>query len=283
MSKRQKLRFGKATVLASLAVHLIALHSVADDGGRLATAARNANQNAEARYKNYAAFWHRTMADAGSKSRLRRMAQEVASFDEKVAQGFDLFESGSTPPNERMRVSFRRHVVDERELAQMMVGSFVKFQEELIKESIDLYVKAGVDRDTATALFQARGIDGTPWLDDFSPLIAKAKSLAREDWWRVGAITVGSGIAVDQAMQTEEPTWRSFFASLITQAAVETALEYATDPSDRFAESLSGEFDRATASLLTGNHGLLTAMRRLTDEHLKIRNRHFGVISKGGK
>ncbi|MEZ6121197.1 MAG: hypothetical protein R3C28_32160 [Pirellulaceae bacterium] len=256
----------------------------------LAAKVKAVNQAAESRYQTAAKEWQNYLSQLGSVSHFQKMAKEVASFDEKLAQGSDLL-SGTTP-NDRMRAAFRKHVLNEQTLRKDMVTFFDQFQEGLIKESVELYVAAGVDRKVAEDLFPRYRVDDTSWPRAFDSLIAKAKQLAQEDWWRTGLVTISSSLLADNVVeagrqtglwQHERGSWMDFLGGLIADYATEAALDYVTDPTDQFAEELQSRFRSAQTSLLNGKEGLLATLRKLTDLHLEVRNHHFSFVLKGAK
>lgn len=251
---------------------------------------RSANERAEVRYRQASQHWKHKLSVAGSEQRFRQMARDIIAFDEKVTQGFELFEGKSTT-RDRMRASFRKRILDERRLIQEMEASFVDLQRGLIQESVQLYIGAGVQRSLANSAFRTYGVDTKPWQAAFDPLLTKAKTLSEQDWIRAAGVQVGSyyggdGLA-DAARSSglwapKKNSWLDLATQVVADMVVEEALEQVTDPSQEFAARLRKHYVAAQQELLEGKQGLLTAMRRITDLHQQTRNKHFALV-KGGR
>lgn len=250
-----------------------------------------ANAAAEIRYQRVCQEWRLKVADLRRLDRLKRVASDAAGFDEKIAQGFSFFETSSSQVD-RMRVSMRKNVVDERVFAQSMADAFAGYQKELITESIAIYVESGIDGEAARSSFRATQIATAAFERAFDSVVAKAKSLATEDWFRFGLVNVGSDIVADGLetvgrengiWNTEEGSVGDFLAGLLTQVVVEAAIDTLTDPSDQFAKELQQCMANMERELLDGPSGLLTMMRQITTLHQQARLQQFGLATKGGK
>ena len=250
-----------------------------------------ANAAAEARYLIACNEWQKKVADLRTKDRLKRFGQDAAGFDEKLSQAFDLAKT-SSEKTDRMKESLRGHVVDERAFAQSMVEAFGKYQKALIAESTALYGQAGIDPAAAEKAFPPATLDPAPMERAFDPVIAKARSLANEDWFRFGLVNVGSDIVANEIFDfgrsnglwnPEKGSVEEFLGGLITQVAVEIIAEELTDPSDTFARHLQVSMVNAERELLNGPSGLLTALRKLTTSHQQGRLKQLGLVAKGGK
>lgn len=260
-------------------------------GNSVEALVKAANVKAEARYKKAARLWNEKLTTVGTKARFRRMAKDIIAFEEKIAQGVELFEGKSTLLD-RMRFSFRKRILDERKLIQQIKHGFASYQQELIEESIELYVKAGLDRRVAASVFQPLTLQTKQWDSAFDPVLVKAKVLAEQDWVRAGGVQVGSyfggeGLA-DAARQSGlwAPKKDSFWdlaTQLVADIVVEEALEEITDPSEDFAAKLRTKYVVAQKELLESKSGLLPALRKLTSIHQHTRSRHLVGPTKGGR
>lgn len=251
----------------------------------------SANELAKARLGMAVKQWRARIASLKSKERLLKMGREIASIEEKIGQGLGLLDS-SGHHTDRMRDSFRRHIVNEQELANEMTSAFNQMQKELMTESIALYVKVGVDRKVAGQAYRQYKVDSRPWQSAFDPLIAKARSMAKEDWFRLGMVTVAADTVSDGVSyarkqsgihQPKEGGFWDFLIDAVTALAVEVAIDHVTDPSEAFAKKLEMSFAHAEQELLDGKNGLLTAMRTLTEIHQQGRLQHLGLAKKGVK
>ena len=260
--------------------------------GNVSQQVEKANAAAETRFQSVAGTWRQRVADLRRTDRLKRVASDAVGFDEKLAQGFDLFE---TPGGrvDRMRVSIRKHVIDERVLAKSMEDAFVAYQKELLDATVALYGNTGISSRTATLnAFQPAKFDPDPLERAFDPVVRKANSLSSEDWFRFAAVNAGSAIVADGIEQvgrsagvwnTENGSLSDFFVGLITQIAVEAVIDTVTDPTEQFAKELQTSMATAERELLDGPKGLITAMRNVTTLHQQSRLKHHGLVQKGGK
>lgn len=243
------------------------------------------NEKAEFRLQETARVWRGKFAAIGRKDRFHGMVSHAISIEGKLTQGVDLLTSQRA---DRMREYLRQQVVDERQLARSMAQAFADLQQELLQESIALYVQAGVKRDTAAKVYPTWMVDQTPWLRAFDPLLNRAKSMANQDWIRFGAITVGSSIASDlvrdagrEAGIYQPPNrFADFLGGLVIEMAVEAAADAITDPTEGYATKLQADFQAAQRQVLEGPNGLLACLRKVTSLHQQTRLHHFGLLKK---
>ena len=291
-----KMKCVNRILLAALCVIAVVANDIAkgDENrptGNVSQQVEKANAATEARFEFVARTWRQHVADLRSLGRLKRVASDAAGFDEKLAQGFSLFDGTSTQVD-RMRVSLRKHVVDERELAKSMADAFAAYQKELLEATVTLYGNTGISRTAAQKAFPAVKFDPAPLERAFDPVVNKAQSLGTEDWFRFAAVNAGSAVVADGieqvgrktgAWNTEDGSLSDFFATLVTQIAVEAVIDAVTDPTERFAKELQTSMATAERALLDGPTGLLTAMRNMTTLHQQSRLKHHGLVQKGGK
>lgn len=242
-----------------------------------------ANDKAEARLQDAAKRWRAKFAAIGQRQRFRAMISRAISLEEKLGQGGDLF---TKQREDRIRGYLRTQVVDERELVQAMAREFANLQQQLQAESLALYLQAGVDRKTAEKIFPGYHVETRPWIQAFDPLLARARSMARDDMWRFGAIAVGSSIVSDglrdagrQAgvYKAEKGSFADFLTGLAIELAAEAIADEVTDPTDAYATQLQASFLAAQRQVLEGPSGLLSCLRKITDLHQHTRRQHFQV------
>ena len=272
--------------LAALAVALTPLAALAAEPKPSVTREQlvtKVNASADARLAAASTSWRNDFSTYGSHTRLEKLGTALASIGEKFAQGQDAF-SKNASPLARMRKLFGEHVVDIAQLELAMQLSFDKFEEQLVGESIEVYVGAGIDRRAAEAFFAHYRYSYTPPADAFDPLLKKAHSLAQSDWFRSGATFMGSGLLADELYgRPEQNTWADQFARFVLQTAVDAVLEEVTDPSERFAKELAEEFDRAESQLLDGPNGVLEGMKKLVRFHQQVRREHLCPQPQAGE
>ncbi|MCA9037897.1 MAG: hypothetical protein KDA91_22370 [Planctomycetaceae bacterium] len=263
----------------------VCAQSVQDNANSLTMEVRQANQRADARLQEAVKEWRYRISMLRNRDRLRSMARDIASAEEKLAQGVELFDSSSTQKQDRMLEAFRRRIVDERELIRDMVGAFGELQSELQKDSLALYTQAGVERKVYDAILPTFRVDTTTWETAFQPLLRKARTLSQEDWWRVGTVAAGSAIAAHAQYSRQDDTPQTFgdlLGSLITELVAEAIVNEVMDPLDDFTSRLNVEFLSAEKVLLEGEQGLVTIMRLLTQLHQTARTQHL-VLEAGGR
>lgn len=294
MQPHRKQHVSKALLLRLVLVTGSSLSATAQADDRvtgLAAAVKQANADAESRYKQSVREWRHKFGNLGSKQRLRRMGQDLASFDEKLAQGVDLFRTTGAR-NDRILLSFRKRLFDEHELFRSMQKAFNELQQELATESTALYVQKGISRVDAATTIPLYRISSNPWNDAFVPLLNDARSMAKEDWLRYGAVTVGSTAAAklltdaareSGAWDSPQNSLESLLGGLLAEMVIETVADELSDPVDYFADRLGKHFAAAEKQLLDGRNGLLSAMRKITSLHQQTRLQHLTVNEKGGK
>ena len=294
MQRHRKQHVSKALLVCLVLVTGAGLSATAQASDRvtsLAAAVKQANADAESRYKQSVREWRHKFGNLGSQQRLRRMGQDVASFDEKLAQGVDLFRTSGTR-KDRILLSFRKRLFDEHELFRSMQQAFNELQQDLATESTALYVQDGIGRIDAAGIIPRYRINSAPWNDAFVPLLNDARSMAKEDWLRYGAVTVGSTAAAklltdaardSGAWDSPQNSLESFFGGLLAEMVIETVADELSDPVDYFADRIGRRFAAAEKQLLDGPNGLLSAMRKITSLHQQTRLRHLTPDEKGGK
>ncbi|MEZ6129199.1 MAG: ISKra4 family transposase [Planctomycetaceae bacterium] len=256
-----------------------------DNNDSLAMEVRQANQRADARLQEAVKEWRYKLSMLRNRDRLRSMARDIASAEEKLAQGVELFDSSTTQKRDRMLEAFRRRIVDERTLINDMVNAFGELQTELQKESLALYTQAGVAREVYDRILPLYRVDTAVWETAFQPLLTKARTLSQEDWWRVGTVAAGSAIAAHAQYSRKDDKPQSFgdlLGSLVTELVAEAIVNEVMDPLDDFTSRLNVEFLSAEKVLLEGEKGLVTFMRLLTQLHQAARTQHL-LPSMGAK
>ena len=286
-------------VFQSVVVALCVFAGVANgvargDEHRPAAAVRGqkAGAAAEKRCQLVANAWRATMRDVRSSSRLEKLARELGtSFEEKV---FDsaLSYAGSPGQIDPVTASFRRHVVNEQDLIKRMVADFDKLQGDLTAESLDMMVKSGMPRDKALKSIPKWTVNQAAWTASVDGVIAKARRMAEDDWFRAGCVSAGAEIAgsliTDAARQTgqldvEDGSWAELFAGIAVGLVVEAALIEATDPTADFVRQLNVEMAAMETSLLDGPHGMLSVARNMAAAHDQLRQKLPRVSVKGGR
>ena len=259
--------------------------------GNLKQQCERANAATEARFQTVVSSWRQHVTDLRSLTRLKRVAADAVAFEEKVAQGFDLFET-PTGRVDRMRQSFRKHVADERVLAKTMSEAFSAWQQELMTETITLYGNAGISKSAAQSGYPARKLDPAQLERAFDPVVRKANDMASEDWFRFALVNAGSTLVAEGIEEigrntgtwnAEEGSFGDFLAGLIFEMAADVALDTVTDPTEQFATELQTSMVAAERSLLDGPSGLITAMRNLATVHQQGRLKHLGLTQNGGR
>lgn len=277
-------------ICATLTAHANA--QSAQDSTNVVDLVQSVNQDADARCQDWAGQWNSLLTELGNKQNLMKMAKTLASFEEKLSQGVDLFDSTSGKAD-RMRTAFRKNIVDERQLAQSMVDSFYAFQDQLMEESLELCRRGGVDSKVAESTFERYQVDAGIWEAAFDPLLRKAKSLAQEDWFRLAGVTAGSGIAADGILDAakqsniwnpKQGSMEEMVGGLLTHLFIEAVADQLTDPTEEFAKKLQAKFNGAKNELLDSQSGLSTAFKALTEIHKQTRSNLLGLGSgEGGK
>jgi uncharacterized protein YdbL (DUF1318 family) len=250
-----------------------------------------ANAAEEARYQHVANAWRQTVKELGALNRLKLVAADAAGIWEKMGQGADFIGSPGGR-NDRMRDSLRRHVVDERTLAKALADEFVAYQSLLNKETIELLVKCGIDREAVAKAIPLRQFQALPLERAFDGVVRKAHSLASQDWFRFGLVNVGSELAANGIEQIgrsrgvfnlEEGSFGDFLTGLVTQVAVGAIADQLTDPTDKFVKELQTTMVAAEQDLLDSPFGLLTALRSMSNHHQQTRMKLLGLSVNGGK
>ncbi|TWT35216.1 hypothetical protein KOR34_01040 [Posidoniimonas corsicana] len=234
-----------------------------------------ANKASGARLEERSAAWRRRLASHGSTANLTAFGSAIASEQEKLTQGMELL-AGPSGGRSRLDQLLAQLVVDDQVLQRDMLAEFHAFQEELIAESVRLYVAAGLDRKSTVNLFAYYRFKYAPPSGAFGPLLRKAGTLSQVDCLRTGVIWYGSHQLAKQLLPPEDDhTWTGFLGRLVADFAMSDAATELTDPGRLFAEQLEPEFKRAERELLTGDDGILTALRRVTDWHIATRNKQL--------
>lgn len=263
-----------------------AIGQVASRCDQIRALVEKTNVASSARYRKEEEKWQKRFDDMGSKDTLKRVAQYIASLEQKFDDGFSLLDSSTGQRRDSVHEAFRKHVVDERQLAHDMAATFAKFEQEMIRESTALYIKAGIDRESAEIAWTPKKQSLAHFERGFNPVIAKARSLASRDWFRTGMLAVGTAVIADDILdgdEDEEMTFESFITGLITHFVVEAAMDEMLDPTDTFCRELGASFDKAESEFLYGKSGLLTLMKQVTETHQKVRFIHLGLPVKGGE
>lgn len=280
--------------VAALLVGIVANSAIAQEpnSSRVKVLAQAANRNAKQRCTAFHNKWDKLLKTTGTAAQFRGMAKDVVSLNEKVAQGVRLLNQSANPIEARMRASLRRNVIDERKWLKAMTESVDELQAELIRETVELYVKAGFDRKRVEKHFKPLKVDCRVWAPVFDRVIVKAKALAVTDWGRVAAIHAGSGLVTDAVFEasrrrgnwtTQKGGWFDVLSRFAAQTLVEGIAERATNPTDRVARELQVEYAKARSTLLNGKHGLKWLATHLTQLHVDVRNRDLVATTKGGK
>jgi hypothetical protein len=278
-----------ACCLMAAAANCVVAGDAARPVGNIKVLCEKANAVTEARLQTLAGIWRQSVADLRTLPRLRRIASDAVAFEEKVAQGTSLFDT-RTSRTDRMRQSFRKHVVDERVHAKLMSDAFGSWQNELITATVTLYGNVGISKAAAQNAFPTVKFDSVPLERAFDPVVRKANTMATEDWFRFALVNAGSDLVAEGVEEfgrstgtwnAEEGSFGDFFAGLLLQVASDVVLDSITDPTEQFAKELQIRMVTAERDLLDGPSGLITAMRNLATFHQNSRLNHLGLTTKG--
>ena len=252
---------------------------------------RTANVAAKQRCDAFHNKWQQRFGTLGKRHQFLSIAADV--LDDKLPQTIGLASKSSTTVRFRMHASLKRNLLDETEWLKAMNQSINQLQNELIAETVGLYVRAGYDRARVVKHFEPIQIDCTKWAPFLvDGVLRKARELSLKDWTRFAAVGAGSSVATNALVEASRDNgfWKhekGSFWDMLGKAAVGMAVEYAVDeltnPREEVARALEADFHRSRDMVLSGKHGLKWLATRLTQMHIDVRNRDLGVAKKGAK
>jgi len=288
LNVRQKTRWMSAVMAALGSCAALAwMNTMSTRGGgagqvsaELAGAVRSANVVSAATYARRVEAWGQYMESVRSPKRLRVFVQELIGIEQKLQQGIGLF-GGGTSDEERVLALFRRHVVDERQLAAELQATVDEYERFLFEQDREIIEAAGISRDEWAASVRTARPDSAAWSQEVRAVVAWAVSESRQDAARFVASTVASDLAGDGLKSlarelgldtSEQGSWTDSISGLGVDVVAGVAIDYATDATDDIVSRLSDEMARAEDAILAGDRGLFAALRQLKSAHETARD-----------
>lgn len=246
-----------------------------------------ANAAADKRCQTICQEWKAGLARHQASADLQAFAEQVVSMEEKFTRSKELAGISTTDRSSRMLGNFRTFVLDDAALAEEMARIFRKLEGALINESIQLYLRVGIDARTAAGIWKPCELHPEAWQQEFAPVLRKAVEMSQMDWFRTGLAWVGGGVVADAIQDVGHSSGvlpynrGGLFDAIMgfaTQLAVGHVAEQVTDPSERYARELRVDFDAACRRLWDGPSGLASVLRKITAIHQQARRVHLGLV-----
>ena len=218
-------------------------------------------------------------ASARSPQQLKNFVGELLGYEQKAFVGAALL-TGGTSDEEHVLTLFRRHVLDDRQLAADMNATVNAYDALLFDQERKLVEAPGISPAQWARTVNVAKPAPSNWNAAIRPVVMRATGEARQDvvrfvatwiasdWTRDGVRKVARDAGLDR---TEEGSWADVITDFAVDAAAGAAWDYATDPTDRIVSRLSNEMARAEYVLLDGDQGLFAALRGIKAAHEQAR------------
>jgi hypothetical protein len=245
----------------------------------LADAVYAANEASSAKCSELVDYWRGELRDLRYPYNLHAFVKDLTSVSQKYHQGLGLLDGHSG--HDSVLTSFRKLVIDERELAAGLRATVQKYVDFLAEQDRQLLRTAGVS-DEHRALVEVSIPLYTNWSRAMEPVIAAAVDEARRDMDRFTSNWEASnalgdrirrgmrGLGVDQS---KPGSWGDKFLDVVTDLGAGVGVDTMTDPTDRIMKRLSEEMIRAEQAMLDGESGLAGQLHKVKSFHEQARTK----------
>ena len=229
------------------------------------------------------------LASFSTSATFKNLAGAIISWDEKIAQGNDLFGSNDNTQS-RMAASFRQHVADDRLIHDRFAAGVKQLQEKLMTDTYLLFRESGRKLSDFPQKHPNFVLKETAFRGVFDGLFRRSAALARSDWARELTATVGSFAAGSVTRSLAEETglvtpnsWAAMFFELAADAVAKHAIDQIHDPAGEIGKRLKKDYDAVCNQIINEAGGFENTCRYIVQQHLQFRAKLLGLNSKGGK
>lgn len=225
----------------------------------------------------------------GTSPAFKDMAGAMISWEEKIAQGNELFGSSDNTVS-RIVQSFRQHVIDDTKQRDQFERAVKQLQEKLITDTYLLFRESGRKLSAFPQQYPDFGLKETAFRDEFSPLFGRAAQLAKSDWFRELAVNTGVFVSGNLARQVAEDTgyverdsWSALLFELAADAVAQAVVDEVHDPAGDIGKRLKSDYDAICSRMIDGSGGFAEVCKYITDQHIQFRMELLGLKQKGNR